>query len=243
VKSQIYQIASVLTIVLSLVPALIVTVKKLWRTSPFQLFAVYWLLNGLVNTAIATNRQFKLFSRPVIEGIIVVYNTIDVPLMAVTLFMAVSAARLKRMISIGFGLFIAYELFCLLQHGLRYEALKYAMGIGVIMLMAVIVWEIILLLRPVEYAVKEKAMLFILGSLLFQYGMYMVVYVFDYAVDGIPDHVDKFLIYYTASIISLSLANYALLLKDLRNTGAPPASPLTQLKKTFWGQFREKTVQ
>jgi len=240
VKSHIYQIASVLTIVLSFVPTLIVLVKKLWRATPFQLFAIYWIMNGIINTIVLT----PLFSKAALESIIVVYNALDVPVMAFALCQSTTSARLKKLMRIGFGAFIAYELFCLMRHGLHYEALKYSMGIGVVMLMVVIVWQIILFLQQMEYATREKALLYILGSLLFQYGMYLVVYVFDYFVKDLPDQVDKFLIYYTASIISLVIANYGLMLKGLNKKPDPPASGRGELKKSFWGQqFREKTAQ
>jgi len=130
------------------------------------------------------------------------------------------------------------------SHGLHYEALKYSMGIGVVMLMVAIVWQIVLFLQQMEYATREKALLYILGSLLFQYGMYLVVYVFDYFVKDLPDQVDKFLIYYTASIISLVIANYGLMLKGLNKKPDPPASGRGELKKSFWAQqFRERTAQ
>jgi hypothetical protein len=239
VKSHIYQIASILTIVLSLVPTLIVSVKKLWRATPFQLFALYWMLNGMINVVVLS----RLFDKATLEKIIVVYNALDVPIMACALYLSTTSVRLRKLMRTGFGAFVAYELFCLARYGLHYEALKYAMGIGVIMLMVVIVWQIVLFLRQMEYATREKALLYILGSLLFQYGMYLVVYVFDYFMEEIPDHVDKFLIYYTASIISLTIANCGLLLKGLQRKPDPPPNTRGELRKSFLGQFREKTAQ
>jgi hypothetical protein len=211
VKSHIYQIASVLTIVLSLVPTLIVSVKNLWRATPFQLFAIYWLMNAIINVIIL----LPLFNKATLETMIVVFNALDVPIMACALYLSTTSVKLRKWMRFGFGAFIAYELVCLAQYGFHYRALKYSMGIGVIMLMVVIVWQIILFLRQMEYATREKALLYILGSLLFQYGMYLVVYVFDYFVKDLPDQVDKFLIYYTASIISLVIANCGLLLKGI----------------------------
>lgn len=238
-KNQIYEIASLLTIVLSFVPTLIVAVKKLWRVTPFQFFAIYWMMNGLINTIILT----PFFDKPTLEHFIVVFNALDVPMMAVALYLSTNSVRLKKLMKISFGLFIAYELFCLTRYGLHYRALKYSMGIGVIMLMVVIVWQIILFLRQMEYATREKALLLILGSLLFQYGMYLVVYVFDYFIRNLANQVDKFLIYYTASIISLLIANYGLMLKGLHKKPVPPASNSGEFRTSFLGQRRERTAQ
>jgi hypothetical protein len=235
VKSQIYQIASVLTVVLSFVPLLIVSVKKLWKSSPFQFFAIYWAIGGIINTIVAS----RLFNKRVVEVIIVVYNTLDVPMMATILFLAAASPLIKKLIRTSFTVFTVYEIICLFYYGVHYSALKYALGIGVLMLMTIIIWQIVLFLQQMEYPARDKALLFIHGSLLFQYGIYLVVHVFDYfTTDNKADKVDKFLIYYISCIVALTIASFALLLKDLQKP-KPPAP----IRKSFWAQSWERPVQ
>jgi hypothetical protein len=235
VKSQIYQIASVLTIVLSFVPLLIVSVKKLWKSNPFQLFGIYWAIGGIINTIVA----LRLFDKRTREIIIVIYNTLDVPMMATILYIATSTLLIRKFIRISFSILLIYEIGCLFYYGVVYDALRYALGIGVLMLMAIIIWKVVLFLQQMEYASREKAMLFICAALLFQYGIYMVVYVFDYFAKDRADRTDIFLIYYASCIVSLIMASLALLFKDLQSK---PPLPIN-LRKSFWAQSWEKPAQ
>ncbi len=83
---------------------------------------------------------------------------------------------------------------------------------------------------------REKALLLIHGALLFQYGTYIVVYVFDYFIVDVADGVDKFLIYYISTIISIGIGSSGLLLKGLQKL---PST--TAIRKSFWAESQERT--
>jgi hypothetical protein len=96
--------------------------------------------------------------------------------------------------------------------GVNYDAIKYIMGIGVLVVVITLVWEITLYLQRLEHSNREKSMLFIYAALLFEYGTYTVVYVFDYFIKP-SGTVDTRLIYYTSSIIAISIACFGFLSK------------------------------
>ena len=219
---------------MSFVPALIVLLKKLWQATPFQFFAIYWIINGLMNIMLLADGLSKRF----VEVASVIYNALDIPMMTAILYLATASLLLKKFIRIGLGLFVVFEISCLLQSGLRYDALKYVMGVGLIFIMIVIIWQISLYLQQVMHATREKAWLLIHGSLLFQYGTYIVIYIFDYFLQDVADNTDKFLIYYISTLISLGIACSGLVLKGLHKL---PAT--TAIKKSFWAQSWEKPVQ
>lgn len=232
-KSQIYLVVSVLTVVMSFVPALIVLLKKLWQATPFQFFAVYWTINGLMNIMFLVDGLNKRF----IEVASVVYNALDIPMMVGILYLAAFSPAIKKFIRIGLVLFVVFEIVCLARSGFRYDALKYVLGVGLIFILTIIIWQISLFLQQVVHATREKALLLIHGALLFQYGTYIVVYVFDYFLNSVADTIDKFLIYYISTILSIGIGCSGLLLKGLHKL--PVA---TALRKSFWAESRETPV-
>lgn len=229
-KSQIYLVVSVLTVILSFVPTVIVVLKKLWQATPFQYFAIYWLINGLLNIMFLVEGLNKQF----IEVTSVIYNALDIPMMVAVVYFSAFSRVLRKFIRIATLLFILFEIVCLVRGGLKYESLKYVLGVGLVFMMTIIIWQISLYLQRVVHATREKALLLIHGSLLFQYGTYIVVYIFDYFLQNVADGVDKFLIYYISTIISLCIGISGLLLK-----GLPKLPATTALRRSFWTESQE----
>ncbi|WP_315822051.1 hypothetical protein [Paraflavitalea speifideaquila] len=127
-----------------------------------------------------------------------------------------------------------FEIICLVHGGFRYASLKYVIGVGLIFLMTLVIWQISLYLQQVVHVAREKALLLIHGALLFQYGTYIVVYVFDYFIVDVADGVDKFLIYYISTIISIGIGSSGLLLKGLKKI---PSN--TAIRKSFGPSHRK----
>jgi hypothetical protein len=234
VKSQIYLVVSILTVILSFVPAVIVLLKKLWQASPFNYFAIYWIVNGFVNSMLLVKGLNKQF----VEVMIVVYNSLDIPMMVGIIYLSAFSAKLKRFIQIGLAGFLVFEAACLIQGGFDYDSLKYAMGIGLVFVMTIIIWQISLYLQQMEHATREKALLLIHGALLFQYGTYIVVYIFDYYMVGVADNVDKFLIYYISTIISITIGSSGLLFNGLKRIPSTNA-----IRKSFWAESQDRSVR
>ncbi|MBO9565978.1 MAG: hypothetical protein J7621_24590 [Niastella sp.] len=216
---------------MSFVPAVIVMLKKLWQASPFQYFAIYWIINGLVNTMFLFDKINKQF----VEVTSVIYNALDIPMMVGIIYLSAFSLALRKFIRVGMGIFILFEIFCLIRGGLKYDSLKYVLGIGLLFIMTIIIWQISLYLQQVVHATREKALLLIHGALLFQYGTYIVVYIFDYFLQNVADGVDKFLIYYISTIISIGIGSSGLLLKGLQKL---PAT--TAIRRSFWAESQER---
>jgi hypothetical protein len=220
---------------MSFVPTLIVLLKKLWQVTPFSLYAFYWLLTGILNMLFLTDGINKHF----LEFITVAYNALDFPIMTWFLYLSTQSKRLRRFIQFGLSAFIIFELVCLVMGGMHYDSLKYVLGVGVILVMIIVIWQIVLYLQQMEYPAKEKALLLINASLLFYYGTYIVVYIFDYFAVQVADNDDKFLIYYISIIISVAISSFALLIKGLQKVKETPPG----IKKSFWVQPWERPVQ
>ncbi|WP_315822050.1 hypothetical protein [Paraflavitalea speifideaquila] len=91
-KTQIYQVVSYLTVIMCCVPVVIVLLKKLWRVSPFQYYAIYWVINGLVNSMLL----IEWFPRKLIEVVSVIYNLLDFPMMVGIIYLSAFSPKFKR---------------------------------------------------------------------------------------------------------------------------------------------------
>jgi hypothetical protein len=212
----------------------IVMLKKLWQATPFQYYAIYWIINGIMNSMFL----FKKLPIKFVEVVSVIYNVLDFPMMVGIIYLSAFSPTIKKIIRITLLLFVLFEVICLVHGGLKYASLKYVIGVGLLFMMTLIIWQITLYLQQVVHATREKALLLIHGALLFQYGTYIVVYIFDYFIVDVADGMDKFLIYFISSIISIGIGSSGLLLKGLKKI---PST--TAIRKSFWVESQERPVR
>lgn len=204
-KDQVYRIISILATIAYFIPALIVIFKRLWKDTYFLYLGIYWLAGAVVNTI--TN----IPGIPV-EVISVLYNMVDIPFILWILWYTSFSSSLAKILRVVIAAYIIIELILVVILGVNYDAIKYIMGVGVLVVLITLVWEITLYLQRIEHSNREKSMLFIYAALLFEYGSYTIVYIFDYFI--IPaNQVDTLLIYYSSSLIAMSIACFGFLLK------------------------------
>lgn len=211
-KDLIYEIVSVVAIVAYFVPLAIVLLKKLWQVTPFLLFALYWLLGGLVNLV---DMEWLHAGKRAIEITTVIYNMVDMPAVMAILYFTTSTSAIRKFIVIALPSFIVVELVSVFMRGLNYEALKYTLAIGLLLVLTLIVWEIILYLQKVVHTSRERGLLFIYAALLFEYGTYVIIYIFDYYLTHISSTVDNYLVYYISSLIAIVIATCGYLTKGI----------------------------
>ena len=207
-KDQVYKIISILATIAYFIPAFIVVFKKLWRDTYFFYLGIYWLLGAMVN--IASN---NLGMEPrTLEIVTVLYNMIDIPFILWILWYTSFSSNLAKLLRVVIVVYVVAEILLVLMFGLNYAAIKYIIGGGLLLVVATLIWEITIYLQRIEHSNREKAMLFIYAALLFEYGSFSIVYIFDYFI--IPaDQVDKWLIYYISTLIAIVIASFGFLLK------------------------------
>ena len=207
-KDQVYKIISILATIAYFIPAFIVVFKKLWRDTYFFYLGIYWLLGAMVN--IASN---NLGMEPrTLEIVTVLYNMIDIPFILWILWYTSFSSNLAKLLRVVIVVYVVTEILLVLMFGLNYAAIKYIIGGGLLLVVATLIWEITIYLQRIEHSNREKAMLFIYAALLFEYGSFSIVYIFDYFI--IPaDQVDKWLIYYISTLIAIVIASFGFLLK------------------------------
>ncbi len=201
-KNQLYTVISVLAIVAYFMPLLIVSFRKLWKATPFLLFALYWSVSGLVNLI----DYIPVLGEKTIERISIVYNIFDMPMVLAIFYKTSSIRTIRRILRIALPVYLITCVINTILLGVNYDALKYILAIGLVMVLSVIIWEVIKHLQKVQHTSQEKGLLLVYGALLFQYGTYIIIYIFDYYLTAVSNVVDNFIIYYISTVVALIVA-------------------------------------
>ena len=212
-KEQVYKFITILATVVYFVPVLIIVFKKLWKDVYFLYLGIYWLAGALINVIL----NLPGIGFPALEVMTVLYNMIDIPFILWILWYTSFSSSLAKLLRPVIVIYIIVELILVFTLGINYDSLKYIMGAGILVVLITLVWEINLYLHRIEHTNRERSMLFIYASLLFWYGSYTVVYIFDYFVPP-TDKMDKLLIYYVSSLIAVTIACFGFLLKKNRKS-------------------------
>lgn len=209
-KDQFYRVVSVLAIISCFLPLLIVVGRKLWSERAFLLFSLYWLTSGLVNLL-----DYLGLDKKTIQLINVIYNMLDVPFIMSIFYLTTSSKQLRRFILITGVPYIVAEIYLAVTGGLYYDTFKYSLGAGIVIVITMILWEIISYLKKMHHSPKQRTLIFIHAALLFEYGTFIVIYIFDYFVIA-TDSRDNFLIYYISTLIAIIIASIGLMGKKAR---------------------------
>jgi hypothetical protein len=210
-KSIIYQIVSVLAVGLYFVPMIIVIGKKLWSAVPFRLFALYWLVCAVANLI-----EFLPLSGPALELFTVIYNVLDIPFVLAIFYFCTASAAVKKFTKIVAPALLAVSLVNCSIKGFTADSLKYMLGGELLIICGVIIWEIILKLQQIKLTGQAKGLLLICAALLFEYGTFIVIYIFDYFLPGTSTAADNFLVYYLSSLVALPVAICGFLIKGIK---------------------------
>ena len=206
-KFDIFNILAFAAVFSFFVPMFFVISKNLWRDTFFVLFAFFWAACGVVNLP----DLFSIFSPQVSRLIGIIYNMIDLPLIIIILYLNSIREKMKKFILTGLVLVLTLEIVGIVLNGMVYDSLKYAMGTGILFILVISLWEVIRYLQDMEHSNRQTAKIFIYAAILFEYGTFTVIYIFDYFTES-AKHYDTYLIYYISTLIAILIASCGYLL-------------------------------
>lgn len=223
-KQQIFSILSIAAIIANFIPLLLVLIKKLWKEIPFVLFGIYWMIGGIVNLL----DVIPGLSQDSREIITVVYNMLDVPMVLALLYFSTTSTTIRKFTRFTAPVFLAVQLVNFFSRGWNYDAAKYVMAVGLLLVLTVIIWEISLYMQKLEHTPQENALIFIHVSLMFAYGTFVIIYIFDYYIKVSNSGMDNFLIYYVSTLVAIIIASFGYLMKRT------PAVPAQSSSSSSW---------
>lgn len=191
-----------------LLPVVIILYCKLYRHKSMLSLWGYFLLTCLYN--LADQGVFPL-NNEIRRGFGIVNNYLDVPLILIALLLFCTSTRKRTAIYISLVGFVIFEIFVGILFQFNRESLTYILGPGLLLIFC---WSVILFTQHVKLSIEKNkgfGKTFMITSILFAYGCYMIVYYFYY-VEKTNDVSDVLLIYYIISIISALLMTIGLIL-------------------------------
>ena len=219
-----------LTVVAYFLPITIVAIRKLWKETPLTLFAAYWALSGLINLI----DNIPGIPENALVNIGVIYNMLDMPLVIAIISYTTRIPGIRKFTRIALPVYLLAVFVNLFIQGFNYDGLKYLLGFGLILIFTTIIWDLFVHLRKLEHSRREKAVILIDAALLFQYGTYVIIYIFDYFWVKASNETDNYIIYYISSIVSLCVGICAYLV-----VRRPDTAKLSQ-KKRSTGDHRDE---
>ena len=207
-KSQVYNIISVIAITASFIPLVLVLVKKLWKESAFLLISFYWVLSGIVNILDQSG-----IAKQTMDLVTIIYNMCDIPIVLGLIYFTTKSYRIKRFTMFAAPSLLVAQLISFMVKGWNYDAAKYVLAAGLLMVIYAVVCELSLYMHKLHHTRHEKAMVFIHVSFLFAYGTFIIIYIFDYYVKVGVSNIDNFIIYYISSLIAIIIASIGYLAK------------------------------
>ncbi len=202
-KDQAYQIISFIAIAASFIPIALVVLKKLWREPPFLLIAIYWMLSGCINLV----DKIPGISSKSLELVTIIYNMLDIPIILWIIYFTTTTLPVKKFTSLAAPILLIAQLLNFFIKGWNYDAAKYVLAAGLLSVLVTVVWEISMYMHKLEHTKHEKAMVFIHVSLLFAYGTFIMVYIFDYYINVSTSSVANLTIYYISTFIAIIIAS------------------------------------
>lgn len=176
-------------------------------------FGIY----GLMAAALNFLDLFPSIDYQIIERVNVFYNMIDIPFVMLMIYSVCRNEVVKKLIVFAVGLYIFLQLVFFFREGMKYDALKITLGYGLGIVLLAILYTLLTFFRKMGLSGQQVAYVVILCALLFDYGSFIVIYIFDYYVDGYNIN-DNLLIYYVSSIISMLIGSSGLLVNGAKST-------------------------
>lgn len=204
---------SILAVGLHFVPVLIVLGKKLWAALPYRLFALYWLAGALVNLLTMVplpNDSLELCS--------VIFRLLDIPLVLSAIYFSTTSRAVRKFTKLMAPALLTASLVNCIVRGFTLDVLEYVLGAGLLIVTSVIIWEIIMKLQRIRLSAYVKGLLLIYAALLFVYGTYAVIYIFDYLLPGKSSATDNLLMYHLSSLVALPIAIGGYLIKGIKTS-------------------------
>ena len=215
-----------MAILLCFMPFLLLCWKKMRQENAWWVIAIYWLMNGLVNLPEAGLFQFSI-SRHWQERFTFSYNLAEAPLVLLAFAFATSGKPRRQLLLLIF-LFVAWEAALIGWKGYNVSSRMLLIGTGLLLILAYSITGLIQYVKRMEHTRFENAMIFIYAAFLFDYGSFLIIYIFAHIhTSGISTGADSFLLYFISLLISAAVTTLGLWSYGIKKIHRRPHSGLT----------------
>jgi hypothetical protein len=200
-------IFSILAVLLCFIPIILYWRKRLAPDKSFLVVALFWTINGI--TYIPEIFDWQWYNS-ITNQITQVYNLIDAPLIIIFFYYFFR----KKTFLYLLGAFIVFEAIIILWKGFTLDADTIIIGLGSFICLVMNVWGISIYFRKMQHTPSENVLVFVNAGFIFYYGLFTVIYVFNY-VNFNPvtlpylKFINYFIICIATGLISFGIWKYA----------------------------------
>ena len=166
-------ILSIIAIGLCFVPMAIFWLKRLAPDRSYFFIALFWLINGITYTPEIF--QWEWYRR-MSNDITLLYNLIDTPLMLLIFYFAFKKKIFLRLL---YG-FLLFEAVMIGWKGYNFDSNTPIIGLGSLISLVLNIWGISIFFQKMQHSPFQNAMAFVNAGFIFYYGLFSVVYIFNY---------------------------------------------------------------
>lgn len=216
---------SIVTLTLLLLPLLLIFYKKLYLHQSFLALLVYYVI---MTVDVGANAHIFPLSKTAHDYLKIFNNLTDTPLLLTYLIFFCTSGTLMKVMYYILGAFLGYELLVVVTKGISFDANTFTLGPGILLVLGFSFFFFVQRARAAFHDSRELAYAFLLAAVIFAYVSYSIIYIFDFVL-GSNNLFEMYLVYYFATIVSLTLCIIGLL--KIKSSGRDLPSGHQQYKK------------
>ena len=199
---------SVIAIVLCFIPLVLLWWKKLNRERVYILVGIYWCITGIINLP-----QFlpEIYQNPNVDRNITLFdNIVDTPLMLLIFYFSAKGTK-KAALSYIIAAFVVFEVVMIMWKGNNFDSSTVIIGLGSLLTFGFGFWKLADYFQKIEHSAEENTLGFIYAGFVFYYGIFLIIWVFNYLnykKETVPEN--EF-IYYLSIILATIVTSIGLL--------------------------------
>ena len=164
---------SIVAIGLCFIPMVLFWFKKLAPDKSYFFIALFWLINGVTYAPEIFRWQWY---HVVSNDITLLYNLIDTPLILLIFYFS-----FKKKIFLGLLYsFLFFEIAMVLWKGYNFDSNTPIIGLGSLISLILNIWGISVFFKKMQHTAFENVLAFVNAGFIFYYGLFTVIYIFNY---------------------------------------------------------------
>jgi hypothetical protein len=195
---------SFIAIILCFVPFGLLFWKRMNKEKVFLLVCIYWSITGLINMPQYLPVAYK--SAKLEENVTLIDNMLDTPLM-VLIFYYTSEGFMRNLLRWFLLSFVIFEAIMIFWKGHNYDSNTIIIGAGTILTFGYSVWRLAQYFQKMEHNDLENTMVFVYASYVFYFGIFLIIWVFNYLNFRKETVSENLFLYYLSIILATSVTS------------------------------------
>ena len=165
----------------------------------FLFVCIYWSITGLINMPQYLPMAVK--SEKLEENITLIDNMLDTPLMILIFYFSSDGIK-KNMLRWILGGFVLFEAIMVFWKGHNYDSNTVIIGVGTLLTFGYSLWRLAEYFQKMEHSDLENTMVFVNASFVFYFGIFLIIWVFNYLNFRKETVAENLFLYYLSIILA-----------------------------------------